>query len=271
MTTTFEKPPLVELIVEVRWHAYGSQAFDSALPGSQLTFGVDTSQSIEDFFVRFGRACEELGFRSSERMTPLNAALPPGTVVYRYRENSGGTIMVQAGWGVVTVNAVPPYRSWADLRPRLENVLAAVTESRDDEHKESPFHLVSLRYIDAFSERYWKGKTAAEFSRDVLGFESQLPSAIESLRDETVAPQMALQIAFPLRDGMRARVAIGEGFADNTQAVIVDTMVSASDPVAPDLANLMNSLDGAHTAIVEMFSGMTIQIREEMEPREAVE
>ena len=266
MTTQFANAPIVELIAEVRWHTSNSQAWDDVAPGTPFAFAAPTNEAVERFLSRFVRECNALGYRNSERLIPQNVPYPPGQPVVRLRSDDYPGILVQAGWGTATVNALPPYKSWNEFAPRLNEALGALVAARGDES--APFYGASVRYINAFGPEYMEGTTPGAFARDVLGFDVSLPAAIAEHRDGTEAQQFSLQLAFPTTNGQRARIVLAEGLANNQQALIFDIVLGIADPVEPTAAAVFAVLDGAHTVIHQMFEGTTQGVRDIMRPIE---
>lgn len=266
MTTQFANPPIVELIAELRWPFVGSREFQDAPAGSTFSFGTPQTE-IDAFLTRFGSAISALGYTNAERVVPQGVPSVPGQPVYRYRSPSHEGILIQSGWGVATVNATPPhYQSWTNFTPRLRELLAALTVARADDVE--PYYHASIRYIDAFDPAWLGGKSPSAFARDVLGFSVNLPGPIDAHRETADAPRAAIQLAFPIHNGMRARVTVGEGIANGNEALIYDTLLGVDDPVGPAADAVFAKLDEAHSIVHEMFEGVTQPIRSQMQPIE---
>ena len=263
MSTQFENAPIVELVAEVRWHTSGSQEITDAKLGS--TFSIDSvNPSLENFLARFSAGAAKAGYVLSERIVPIGVPTMPGQPIYRYRSPDIGGILVQAGWGVATINAVPPYKSWTDFSPRLKEVLEVLVAAREDDR--SPFYAASVRYINAFGADYLEGTTASEFARDVLGFGASLPQAIDDERKREEAPQFSLQVAFPTTSGLRARMVVAEGIARDEQALIFDITLGTAEPVDAIVESTFTVLDNAHDVVHRMFEGLTSKVRPLMRP-----
>lgn len=264
MSTQFANAPIIELVAEVRWHTSGSQVFEDAQLGSPIALESGTNSNVEGFLARFGAQCNALGYRNSERVVPQGATAMPGQPIYRYRSPDHEGILVQAGWGVATVNAVPPYKSWTVFAPRLQEILGALMVARGDES--TPFFAASVRYINAFGPEYLNGSTPSAFARDVLGFNVTFPDAVEQHRDPADAPQMALQLAFPTNNALRARMVVAEGVANDVQSLIFDTTLGTVDPVLPAAGTVFDVLNSAHDVAHAMFEGITQRVRDIMQP-----
>jgi uncharacterized protein (TIGR04255 family) len=264
----FGKPPLVELIVELRWAAppivlpAGGAA--GMLPGS-----VVASTGYEELFMRFGARAAAEGYSGFERLVPPGFPLVPFQPVYRYRKTTPepGTTLYQLGVGLFSANITPPYKSWQAFRPIVEKGVAILLECREGSEKDSAFDMASLRYIDAFKPDLTQGRGAFRFLTEVLGFTVKLPEAIQRQTAPDVAIRPVLQFSIPLKTGLLMNLNVGEGTADGQEAVITDTSVLAGKEVPAGLATVMIALDSAHDAIHETFLGITQNIYELMEPK----
>src|SRR5215471_16972408 len=159
MPERYRNPPLVELIGELRWGSSGSSF--PLPPGSH-----------EEFFMRFGSRAGAVGYERVERLVPPGFPAPPFQAVYRFRKKAPetGTTLYQVGAGVFTANITPPYESWQEFRPVVEEGVDILLETRNPSEKDTPFTSASLRYIDAFGYQLTEGRSTAAFLRDVLGF-----------------------------------------------------------------------------------------------------
>jgi uncharacterized protein (TIGR04255 family) len=266
MTVKFRNPPVLELVAEVRWNTSTAPTVVDVQPGIQLTMNANSSPDLESFFERFGKAMNNLNFRNSERLVPVGFPANAGQPVYRYRSSDEADIIVQAGWGVATVNGLPHYGSWEVFAPKLRSVLEALIDCRAPGEAEADFYAASVRYINGFGPRFLGGATAAAFTRDVLGFKVQAADAINSAQLRGEAPQVNIQMSFTTANGMNARVSVGEGVAQGEPAVILDLTVGVGQPIRSDLDELAGALDSAHSVIHNMFVGSTTPLRSVMQP-----
>jgi len=268
MNMRFENAPLVELIAEVHWSTQADTLFGSMPPGFPVQIGGDMRASTEQFFTRFAIEMDDLGFRNSERLLPQDSPVFPNTPAIRFRRRAGEPPLIQVGSGVFTANGLPPtYSHWGDFRRPLSDGLGALLRSRDESEKSQPFASVSVRYIDAFDERYWRGLTADQFISDVLGFPLNIPAGIGQHRDESRPLSMSQQYRVPLLEGGLMSVGIGDGFSNGVPAVVLEVTVEFQD-VEPDLDVTMKRLEHAHTLINDMFHAATSKIHDLMKPVE---
>lgn len=261
----FTKPPLIELIAELRW---GVPAI--ALPSSvQITsVGGGASSKHEEFFMRFGSKVAGDGFDRFERVSPPGFPLLPFQPVYRYRYSGSdkGTSLYQLGVGLFTANITPPYRSWEQFRPIVEKGVNLLLEAQPESKALNAFGSASLRYIDAFRSELTGGVSAIDFLRDTLGFSVDVPKVVKSLAKTGAVPKPALQFQVELENALVLQLQAGEGQVDGEAAVIMDTSVSTTTELGATVADAMAAFDSAHDVIRAAFIGMTEKIASRMEP-----
>lgn len=266
----FSKPPLVELIAELRW---GAPAM--VLPISGGTGGISSgpipvtiSNRAEELFMRFGSKVAEEGFSRFERVVPSGFPLMPFQPVYRYRKAAAAneTSLYQLGPGLFTANITPPYQSWEHFRPVVEAGVAKLLESRDEAEKDEPFGAVLLRYIDAFGPEFTQGLSVFDFLTQKLGFVIALPGEISALADPSQPIQPTLQFGIRLGNSLFMNIAAGEGNVDGRPALILDTTVSTTKALSCNLDEVMHAFDEAHGVIRKTFIGITKSIENLMEP-----
>lgn len=269
MTVSFENAPLVEIIAELRWNPQPlpPQAVGGVGSAPMTVMAVNTN-SFDEFFMRFGGEVYQHGFQRAERVVPTGFPLMMFQPVYRYRKSadSDASVLYQAGVGMFSANAIPPYRSWDSFSPKVEAGIEALLKTRSDLERDIPFSSISLRYLDAFGPALTAGRDIGAFIRDVLGITLELPDGISKhvLPGQTVKP--FLQLAMPLANGMTMNVGIGEGMVNNEAAIIMDTTVGTSSDTAPDKSSVMAALNAARSVIHEMFFQLTKPIEDLMLP-----
>jgi uncharacterized protein (TIGR04255 family) len=269
MAQTFANAPLVEIIVDLRWEANAAIAGVGAqgLPIKLVDGGAD------EFMMRFGGVAYALGFERSERLVPAGFPVPMGTPIYRYRpaekpkQELMQSALLQIGAGVFSANAVPPYKSWDEFSPTVRAGIGALLQARHESDKQLPFTQVSLRYVDAFRGDHLGTKSIQSFIRDVLGFKTELPSALQKHLRPEAETQTNLQFKLPLPDGMTLAVGVGAGLFNGETVVLMHMQAAADEPVAPDLEALMMTLGKARQVIHNSFVEMTATIHGTMKPQ----
>ena len=213
----------------------------------------------EEFFMRFGSRVGALGYEQVERIVPPGFPSLPFQAIYRFRKKAPeqGTTLYQVGTGVFSANITPPYHSWQQFRPVVEEGVRILLETRNPAEKELSFASASLRYIDAFEKQFTKGRSAAVFIRDVLGFKLQLPAAVcdEVAPSAEIRPSIQLQI--PLKSGQQMSFALGEGSVSGEEAIVMDLTVSSEGSISPNISDTMKIFHSAHDVCHRVFVGTT--------------
>ena len=267
MEIEFEKPPLVELIAEVRW---GTPSYPSANfpPGFSPNLMISPDQN-DEFFKRFGTKAATLGFSRSESLIPLNFPAMPFQPIFRYPQvsSSGGTNVYQVGKGIFSAHATPPYRSWKNFSPIVKEGVKILLECRLENEKDLPFNVLNLRYIDAFTHSLTQDCKTIEFVSKILGFGIKIPDAILNHAADTDGIIPFIQLTVPTSYGL-IHVVIAEGRVNNEPSIICDTTISRTDITDPSLENVMKTFDSIHDLMREIFLGLTEPIHNLMKPKE---
>ena len=260
MPVRFAKPPIVELVAEVRWQVTEGVA----LPAGPVPL---IAMQPEEFFMQVGSKVAARGFTRVERMVPPGFPSPAFQAVYRFRRDTEteGSTMYQVGSGIFTANITPPYHSWDRFRPVVSEGIGLLLEARGEADKPS-FTQATLRYIDLFGEEYTTGRSSLGFMREALGFVVEVPPALqrEVALQEEIRP--ALQFSAPLRTGQTLVVNVGQGFVNNEPGLIMDTTVSSPGPIEGTVAAVMTALDAAHDVIHRSFIEITRPLHALMQP-----
>jgi uncharacterized protein (TIGR04255 family) len=222
----------------------------------------------EEFFMRFGGRVAADGYTLVERLLPSGLPSLPFQPLYRFRKAGpeDGTTLYQLGAGLFSANITPPYHTWKHFRPVVERGIGHLIEARDEAERQLPFQQVSLRYIDAFRGNLLAGRSAADFKREVLGFNLTLPDAVSSIASKAQEPSETIQTSFPVQGGRHMQLTLGDGTFENQPAVILDTTIVSTAETAPAITTVMKAYDEAHGLIWEAFSKMTTKLSDLMEP-----
>lgn len=262
----FSNPPLVELVAELRWVPGAAGAPPPSTGLGMIQFPL-ASQHTEQTFTNFSNQVAAKGFNISERLAPIGFPYFPFTVVYRFRKPPahGENFLYQIGPGVFSANALPPYRDWDGFRPIVKEGVEALLASRAISEA-SDFTLVSLRYIDLFSEEFTDGRQSFRFLNEILGIKLELPKALSDQAADVERLQSGLQLSVPLRNGLSMNLNFQQGSAGGKNGIVMTTEVLTSTPTAPNLPTIMETLEKAHTSIRVTFLGLTESIRARMKP-----
>lgn len=270
MTTHLENAPLVELIAELRWkpEALGGELPIQPAGTNSPAFFAGNTNSFEEFFVRFGASVAREGFRNTERISPAGFPIVAFQPVYRFRKNANddASVLYQVGAGMFSANAIPPYQNWDKFSPVVAAGVNGVLQTRSDKEKDASFVAVSLRYIDAFGPAFTEGADVATFLDSKLGIRFTLPPGLSKVLAEGRTALPLIQLQLPMPNDMVMNIGLGEGIANNTKAIIVDTTVGTLKPIAANLNSVMQAMNVAHTAIHNMFFEITKPLEKIMRP-----
>ena len=264
----FSKAPLVEIIAELRWVGSSSAAQTQLNVPGFVPIAPQGTAKLDEFFAKFGSEIFQAGFQRSEKIMP--PGFPPILFqpAYRYRPIGDQSDLVQIGAGMFSANAVPPYRSWKEFSPMVSKSIDILLSSRVDEEKALPFSSVTLRYIDAFGVEYFGGKTSGEFIREILGFSIVPPKAISNVMMEGGLVTTGMQLSMPIENNLVMNINVGDGMANGSPAVILDTTVSCNSGIEPTEHAGMSVLNSSCAVIHKMFFNMTQPLHPIMQPRE---
>ena len=247
MTVTFGNAPLVEIIAELRWNPQPPPSqMAGGVAGPMVVMAVNAN-SLDEFFMRFGGEVYQQGFQRAERVVPTGFPFMLFQPVYRYRKSTDqdSSVLYQAGAGMFSANAIPPYQSWDAFSPTVEAGIDALLKTRSDAERSIPFSSISLRYIDAFRAALTQGRDIGMFVKDVLGIKLELPEGISKHVAPGQSAKPSLQLAIPLTNGMTMNIGLGEGMVNNELAIIMDTTVGTLSDTAPDKTSAMAALNAA--------------------------
>jgi len=264
----FRNAPLVEIVVELRWQPGAGQMPIPLSPTGpvQPQFSLVVGSQLDAFMNRFGSEIAQHGFRRVERLIPPGIPMIPGQVVTRFKSDSDKvTVLYQVGPGVFTANATPPYRSWENFLPEVEQGLGALFSARDASESGTPFRTVSLRYIDAFNATLTQGKHPAAFLSEVLKFTLELPEVIDKYRVPEQPYKPYLTLTIPVKDGVIS-LNYGEALVSGKQAILFDTTYSVTANIASDKKAIVDVLHSSHGAIRDIFLELTKPIHALMQP-----
>ena len=264
MSVTFKNAPLAEVIAELRW---GTGA--TPLPvGSVINF-QNSPPDNDPFLSSLG---EELGrskFSRSERLIPPGFPSFPFQPVTRFRQDASGetSLIIQAGAGIFSFNAIPPYHSWTRVEPIARNGIEALIRARDKVGSQDHFSTVSLRYINTFNQALMQGNSVGSFLRDIMGITVHLPPVIESHIQSGTEPLPHVQYSFNVDETSSFSFMAGEGIFQNEKVVLFDMTVSSRLPIEQEVDGIMRVLANARNIMHEIFVNITKPIHSLLAPQ----
>lgn len=265
MSITFKNAPLVELIAEMRW-GDGPQAAQQGIP--MLMQGM--SPYLDQFFMRLSGEVYQLGFRRAERLVPSGFPILPFQPVFRFRKDAveDNSVLFQAGQGLFSVNALPPYHSWEKISSVVTTGVAALLKARDPDDQSSKFTVTSLRYINAFGPALTRNRSISNFIEDVFGISIGIPIAISKHIKANEKPKPHIQFSFPINESASLAFLVGEGTVNNEQTIIMDMTISSQVPVDADLEKIILTLTHFRDIIHRIFIDLTKPIHHLLQPIE---
>jgi uncharacterized protein (TIGR04255 family) len=259
MPVSFGKPPLVELIVELRWTPGGVSTIPQQAGPANFPLGMFSFGNVDAFFSNFATIVGKQGFVQSERLIPPGFPALPFQPVYRYSRQGvvPGHPLIQLGAGVLSVHITPPYRRWIDFRPFVATSLEALLAARPPEVQQVPFSGMLMRYLDCFTEPFTAGRSSMRFLRDILGVDLRLPPAITNRMSEGKEVTAAMDLSVPISEGRTMSVKLANGRIGPHTGLIMDSSISSSTALGPTVDVVMQFLDAAHTVVSDFFIELT--------------
>lgn len=268
MGLTFKKPPLLEIIAEVRWQP--AHMLDPAA-GVAMPIMPQLSAPYEATFLKFTAKMGAEGYESVERLVPYSTPMLPHAPAVRLRPKHGmsESTLYQIGPNMFSANATPPYISWDEFKPKVELGLVTLLACRAPQDANAPL-FASLRYIDAFRGPLLRDASTMDFLSETLGVRIQLPTAITEHRkaDKPILPR--LQLTIPLEFGTMS-MNFAEGQVEGERAVFMDTSVLLASAMPPDAVRVMEGFSMARKVIHSVFVKLTKSIADQMIPTGADE
>lgn len=243
---SFPNAPLIELVASIRWGVDADRPLDN------------DPRSGSPFLRELAREFAREGYIQSERLVPEDEDLPPRRPLYRYFNpaDDEDSVVYQAGEQVLTINAIPPYRTWEDFRPAIDQGLGCLTRTLERLSLSIQPEQVSLNYIDAFDETFF-GNDRLGFLRDGLGFDLSLPLALAKQFQGDDLGRLFFDFSGVGVAGHRIQIKTGLATVGNTPSVIFDMTVAESLDADLTLGSLIEDFDGLHNVIHDTFVGLT--------------
>lgn len=257
------KAPIVELIVEVHWNdPQMIEVQEGRLDPSR--FWSNNRNVLDTLHIVFGSKVRSNGFTRVERVHPDDFPCIGRRVVHRYRNTQQNTLY-QIGPGIFSANASPPYQTWSEFLPTVEqglvDFIASIGEVYED--VDPTLDSICLRYIDAFNREHLANRSPLEFIREDLGFGLVLPNCLKGIApgENEVSPRLELQFNIPGDKGTFALV-IGQGTSDGKDAVIMESSVKHAIAGKLELQIALDELNQSQEIAGDFFKGLISGIQE---------
>lgn len=220
-----KKPPLVEVILEVRWDLQS---------GPEPPIKIDPHYSI-----LVGRLYDKLLNYYPHHETLPQASIPDEISAYvvkhRFRHEKDGWPLVQLGPGILTLNETKNYKTFQEFRPLAVSAINQLFEAHP-ESKNLKISSLLLRYIDA-KEFDYKKEDIHIFLRDKMGVPISLP---EKLFQDTGIEKMPRNLSwwssFPCtKPKGLATLAFATGVRNGKPALVWEQIVKSAHDDVPDM------------------------------------
>ncbi|WP_077035965.1 TIGR04255 family protein [Pelomonas sp. KK5] len=254
MSQTLQNAPLLELIAEVKWvPPWVPQAMVAGVP----RMVPQNLQEFSAFVDAFSRSVASLEYTEQLRLYPqeLPALLHQPLIRANNAKATIGPSLYQAGLGVFSANATPPYKNWEMFSPVVRSGLEALVSARNAVTDVAPVASITLRYLDAFTAYHLHGLESTAFIKE-LGFELQAPKISLDYMAKDGACKPYSQFHIPLTDGGLLAMSVGDGIANGTPAVLLDTAVTFFPNAEVSTDQIMESFVRAHEIIDDIFRVM---------------
>jgi len=264
----FLEPPLVELVVELKWV---SQKLGQAPPGipAGLPYPLSPNPEYDKFMSTFVELAAESGWSRSERLIPAGfpyMCFQPAMRIQRV-EKDGSKKLFQVGPGVFSAHALPPYKNWEAFWPDVKLGIEILLKARSESDGNLPFISANVMYLNVFGENLVGNLSARQFLEEILGIGLSLPSVIkqQAINESEIEPQIALKIPLRLGAEMGLNIA-GKVVWGDKKGIMMNITVSNPKGVLPDIDAISQVLDEAHLAIRTTFVGLTEKLHSKMVP-----
>ncbi len=243
MEKHLENPPLVEVLLELRWKLRQPEGAGFPVdPAYPIVVGLLYEQVKADFpFV------EDL---AQSRLSP---EMLQYSIAHRFRAGPDCWPLVQIGPGIASLNFTTSY-SWPDFESSAKQFIERLTRAYEVAADTPPlFEQVMLRYINAVDLGSMQVDLQS-FLREQLHIALALPTP-GAVRSEATAPSdLRLQVVYPAEplSGL-AILNLGTGRRQGQLALLWDLSVVWTEAEGLDLARFVEWVADAHQLIENWF------------------
>lgn len=234
--------PLLEAILEIRWH------LESSTPGEEKD---------PHYKLLLGRLYDRLQSQYPEHEPLPTAGIPDemvGHIVqHRFRAAPNEWPLVQIGPGLLTFNETSKY-SWPDFQQKANDTVVKLYDAHP-KVADLKIESIMLRYIDAVEFDYTK-QDAFLFLKDKLKVDLHLPDNLFVETSVDCLPKSSTwQSTFNCQNPIgRVQISFATGHKENRPAILWDTMVQSVGDDLPDMPKGFPTwIDSAHTLTSDWF------------------
>ncbi len=258
----YKNAPLVEIIVEIRWHLIPIRTVPNG--------GVDPH--FADLESKLLPQLVELGYNDVQRLIPQEVPLEilAHKLIYRCRTAKEKWPLIQFGPGVITANAVPPYEGWDSFWPVVKQAISSVFSDTVHDSNKPKIESISVRYIDAFNEKH-KIDSPQSFMSNHLSLTVGMPKQVmDSFGSGSVVSDIGMHQGFLVNrpKGATCLLRCGTGAVHETSSVILDTQIrSHADATWASESDVAEWVLEAKGTLKDIFESIiSDDLRDKMEP-----
>ncbi|WP_088342453.1 MULTISPECIES: TIGR04255 family protein [Rhodomicrobium] len=245
----FARPPLVEVICEIRWELRTI----TTMPDTLIDPHYD---SFNDDITMLAKA-KGFGFVEELQSPDFPREFRPYIPERRFRKQQGEWPLFQIGPGLFTVNVTPPYGGWNNFKLFLAESIELLFKSYPISVKYLKIKGLELRYLNAFDKKF--GYTSyLQFAPEHLNLKTAVPS---SILDEHVADLNDVDvtnfIVFPIKSltNSNAVIRLTKGIVGGSSALLAELLVRRQDKAAAVMPSHHVEVwfENAHTVVRDLF------------------
>ncbi|MEV4140301.1 TIGR04255 family protein [Dactylosporangium sp. NPDC049742] len=228
--------PLVEAILEIRWHLDGN-----ADPAHPLFAGALASAARDLYPVQQRLPGAE-----------IPDDLSPHMVKFRLRAGENAWPLIQAGPGIATLNSVDDY-TWQSFKVRALDLWDSLMRAYAPFNNETPpvVNNLILKYINA---RNLDGLTPQRYLADKLHTQVLLPAGVVEHETDGEPTSVAIAVALPLkRANTTGTVRIQNGAKQDAPAALWELTADGKFPTPVDRAGFEDWLEYSHGVLEAWF------------------
>lgn len=246
----YDNPPLIEVIVEVKWELQKLEA----IPGAAI------DPHFPEFAKSFEKFVQDKGFKSVERVTPEDFPIEflAGKPIFRYRKQKDKWPLFQIGPGLLTVNVVPPYGGWGRFKKIIHQGLEGLHVLYPISEKYLKISKLELRYLNGFDDEWGYKKYNSFLSNDLNCNIAVSKGIIDDYVESPDEAQSFFQFIFNLKKDKQSKgiIKVSPGSKKGKEAAILELTVQKNFEFKANEKTIIKWFDDSHQAISNWFQLM---------------
>jgi len=247
----YERSPLVEVVLELRWATVPMQlAADAKIDPHYAAFRDDMKVAASD-----------VGFKVIEPLQPIDFPLElrPYVPDQRFRRAAGSWPLFQIGPGIMSVNIVPPYEGWTTFRAFVKECIGLLYSNYPIADRYLKFQMLELRYINAFDASLGF-RSYYDFINTFTKMKHIIPDdVLNEITDDRASLEgnSAIQVQSK-KNGDLIIIHSGSGKKNNLPAALLNISCRQmmAMPVQLSVDHILTWVDDAHLSIRNTFENI---------------